>query len=117
MKKWGVDGFSLVCILGNEGDSQTLRNYFSDEDIRMLTRLSQLFLHLYFAQFAQIQQQTTLTDLNFDNLSIEFKDLQFDQNRSFHSSQYGVSEEGDFKNDEEEQFVGNAMRQSEFGVS
>lgn len=30
VKKWGVDGFSLICILGNECDSQTLRNYFSD---------------------------------------------------------------------------------------
>jgi hypothetical protein len=83
----------------------------------MLTRLSQLFLHLYFAQFAQMQPQTSTTNLNFDDLSIEFKDLQFDQNRSFHSSQCGVSEEGDFKNDEEEQFPGNPMRRSEYVVS
>lgn len=116
VKKWGVDGFSLVCILGNEYDSQNLRNYFSDEDIRILTRLSQIFLHLYFYQFAQMQPQTSLTDLNIDDLSIEFKDLQFEQNRSFHSSQYGVSEEGDFRPDEEE-IIGNPMRTSEYRVS
>lgn len=82
----------------------------------MLTRLSQIFLHLYFYQFAHMQPQTSLTDLNMEDLSIEFKDLQFDQNRSFHSSQYGVSEEGDFKPDEEE-IIGNPMRTSKYGVS
>lgn len=55
VRKWGADGFSLVCIMGNEGDSQTLRNYFSDEGIRLLTRLSHIFLHLYYWQHGQAQ--------------------------------------------------------------
>jgi hypothetical protein len=118
VKKWAVDGFSLVCILGNEADGQTLRNYFSEEDVKLLIRLSQLFLHLYYTQFAQLAQETTtLTDMNLDDLGIEINDIQFDQNRSFHSSQYGISEEGDFKADEETEIVGNAMRTSDYGVS
>jgi hypothetical protein len=112
--RWGVDGFSLVCMLGSD-DGQTLRNYFSNEDVQLLVRLSHLFLHLYYAQHARPAPEPT-NDLRIDDFGVEFNDIHFDQSRSFHSSQYGVSEQGDFR-PEEEEFAGQALRNSEYGVS
>lgn len=48
--KWNLDGFSLLCIVGNEGEGQSYKNYYSNEDLRLLNRLSHLFIHLYYYQ-------------------------------------------------------------------
>jgi hypothetical protein len=93
--KWSVDGFSLLCIIGNESESQTYKNYYSNEDLNVLNKLSQLFLHLYYYQHSELAKmaQLTLSDgVNLlDDFGIEFNDINFDQNKSFHSSQYGIS--------------------------
>jgi hypothetical protein len=68
VKKWGIDGFTLLCIIGNESESQTYKNYYSDEDLRLLNRLSQLFVHLYYSQhsYKGLAAQPTIDDFGVE---------------------------------------------------
>jgi hypothetical protein len=50
IKRWNVDGFSLVYTIANENDNHLIRNYFSDEEMSFLKTLSNIFLHLYYFQ-------------------------------------------------------------------
>jgi len=56
-KKWNIDGFSLVCIIANPSEDQTIRNYYSDESIKMLQKLSHIFLHLYYCQYFEQKRE------------------------------------------------------------
>jgi len=46
-----------VCIIANSSEDQTIRNYYSDESIKMLQKLSHIFLHLYYCQYFEQKRE------------------------------------------------------------
>lgn len=51
IRRWSIDGFSLVCTVASEGANSLIRNYYSDEELNFLRALSTVFVHLYYCQF------------------------------------------------------------------
>jgi hypothetical protein len=73
-----VDGFSLVCIIANENENPVIRNYFSDEEMNFLKKLSHIFLHLYYFQYYEsLKREQTQTELSLDPFNIDFNQLNF----------------------------------------
>lgn len=50
LKKYAIDGFCLVCLLCDWDIVRDIRNYFKDEEIRIFTQMSCLFMTHYFNQ-------------------------------------------------------------------
>lgn len=95
MLKWAVDGFSLLCIIGNEHYNQTYKNYYSNENLKLLNKISQIFIHIYYYQHYQKMQEETVNNIHpVDEFDVEFNNLNF-AGKSFHSSQFGTSEPGE----------------------
>lgn len=68
LRKWSVDGFCLVCILPHQRDNPILSNYYSDEELHLLSSLSHIFLHLYYAQYWQTASQSVKSSFKSDRL-------------------------------------------------
>lgn len=100
MRKYCVDGFSLVCLLTDPQRIPTLRNNFSQAEVQFLLKLSQVFLHLYFHQQSQpvlLRKFTHSFDTNTNDMDINFEDILMQHNgikASMGQSEYGTSEQG-----------------------
>lgn len=83
IRKWNIDGFSLVCTVASEGTNSLIRNYYSDEELNFLRSLSTVFVHLYYCQFwedlqLESDQSTTSVawqDAKEEGFGIDFLDM------------------------------------------